>query len=374
MSQNTSSPLRRLLVFLLPALVATPLLAQPPRLCTPGQKTPYVESLELWLSGSAREAAGQVLRVHNRHHRRHHHHAKLKPDDPRARLAVNRLEHPWDEALSYLEYFHDPRTLLPIAALHAEAHALQVRSCLYQEAAETRQFLGALIGRLLDKKRGATPEVRQAAALMWTRMAVSLRTFSQIEDARASFERALEHSPDHAFTLLSLGALFEKLGDYTTAAQTFGELPGDEEARLRLALSEARLGQGRSAIGKLEGLTREGPEWIRAVAYQELVQLLLERKAMDEAAAVLHEGREQFPENPRLAVLQLFLRSDRSEASSQVLDQLAFSGQGPRESSTPRAIYNRWPDGADEAVADFYKAVVEYEPLLERALKQEGCL
>lgn len=363
----------RLLSMLFLALLfvgPVPVVAEVVHLCAPGQQT-YFEAVGLWLSGSGRDGAQRLRDVHYQHHKLHHVHAEKGP-------GANFVKHPWSASVVYLTRYHDPRALLPLAALHIETHAMQVGVCQYQEAAETRQFLRLLFGELVKRDRGDSPEVRDLIAGMWTRMGLALRWVHRLEDAGEAFREALRYNPDDPFVLLSLSALHEKQGEYRDGAGYLDKLlrdgPRHPEARLRLALAEARLGKSRQALSKLASLSREAPEWIRVVAYQEWVQILLDLKDRAAAEEVLSEARHEFPGNPRLDVLQLYLLDDRSAGSAALLDQLATSGQGARAETPPRALYNRWPEGEMEVLRVVYTDAAAYEPLLDEALREEGCL
>lgn len=339
----------------------------------------YVEGLKAWGSGSADDAARRVVDVHHEHHERHHYHPGIGPRTTfgrrrRADADANYVDHPWVRPVTTLVRYHDPRALVSIALLHAEVHALQIEDRRVQEAAETRQFLEPLLGEMARLGRTETAEVHQALARLWTRVALSLRDAGHFDDALGAFHQALALEPEDRYVLLTVAAVDEKRGRYRDAGYALERLlehdPEHPEARLRLALVAARQGRDEAALDRLAALSRDAPDWIRAIAYQERVQLLVSRN--DEAAArtLVREARGLFPDNPRLAVLELFLADDRSA----LLDELATASQGPRTEPTPRALYNRWPAGEDELRRAVERDAEAFAPFLAAALRTEGCL
>jgi len=84
--------------------------------------------------------------------------------------------------------------------------------------------------------------------------------------------------------------------------------PGSLEARLRLALTRQRMGDDNEVEALLRAcIAPGGPEWIRAVAWQELVRLRIDAGDLKAAEVVLREAAAALPRDRELAVLRAFV-------------------------------------------------------------------
>ncbi len=190
-------------------------------------------------------------------------------------------------------------------------------------------------------------ECRRSAANTLVSLACYLLDAKSEESAGALFNRALRFDPGHLVALFGLAVINERLGEYSMALGHLERLvkidPGAHEARLHMAVNAARLGHQRQAVRAFRGLTRgQAPRWVRAVAYQELAQLLIDKKNLDEAEKLLREAAERLPENQRM-LIQLALVLDLNHQpveAARILEQLRPQPDGGEDS--PRLRYASW--------------------------------
>lgn len=281
-----------------------------------------------------------------------------------------------------------PQLLVPVLAAHGDLHALELARAVKPPhharhlflAAEQRRGLDQLAAHYLERagERARDPAVELAArrfvARLWCRLAVSLRVSAELENAVEYFRRASQLDPQLAAAHQASGAIYEKLGRYDVAAEYFERVleivPEHAEARLRLALCRAR-GGGRTRAGELlEQVVRDpGPRWVRNVAYEEWVQLRLHEKRSAERLEILAAARQEFPESEKLALLELYLRADRSPVSTALMAKLLEPKGFASVDVTPRFIYNLWPADLEAALAEYDAEIRKYLPLLAEATR-----
>jgi len=194
----------------------------------------------------------------------------------------------------------------------------------------------------------------------------------QPDAARQLLEAAEKIAPSSPRPLLALGALAERSGRPEDAIRPLRRLvelePGHLEARLRLGVCDARVGDGREA----EELFREllAPEvtpWIRALAYQELGRLLVAADRPRDAVAVLMEGSSEIPGNQRLRILlaHAFDAVGQPQQAASVLAAIG-SWSGPMDES-PRYRYSQWP-ALDRS--QFQAVLAEADSIARDALRE----
>ncbi|MDA8018903.1 MAG: hypothetical protein MPN21_15795 [Thermoanaerobaculia bacterium] len=122
------------------------------------------------------------------------------------------------------------------------------------------------------------------------------------------------------------------------------EYPRKPEFRLRYALNAAGASRTRSAIEELERVARsDGDEWIRALAYEEWVQLLLEEsrgtKGRAAAREILEESRRALPSWPGLDVLASYLDLEGRRGEALHLAERVEAHLWPEFEVSPRLRY-----------------------------------
>ncbi|MEM6797143.1 MAG: tetratricopeptide repeat protein [Acidobacteriota bacterium] len=242
-------------------------------------------------------------------------------------------------ALSQAEY---PQAVLPIAALHFD---------LYREARRLRRTLIStharfMTLRLVELFIKVSPD-REAAQRTAATLLVSLGGELQLADmvyfSERMFRKALSMDAEQTTALLALGMNYQLIGDGQRARDAFSALleqdPENAEARLRLARLELVEGQRRGAQRLFEKAARgPGPPWARAVAFQELARLEIDRGRLEEAEALLEEALGAFPEETRIRLLLAFVHdaSQNPDSARRFLDRTSADDWPQRPSARRR--------------------------------------
>jgi tetratricopeptide (TPR) repeat protein len=270
----------------------------------------------------------------------------------------------------------DPSTVLAAAALEGRAYDAYVtrRQPL---AVAARRMVAALVDLHVElvgsargpraaggRPRGALEVTVDAAVL--SSLAGELAARAQQTAAADLYGRALALVPRQSAALLGIAAMHEQRGEYARAAELLLTLveaqPAAREARLRLGVNLIRLGKDRAGEAELRPLTREGADWIRSLAAQELARLLASRGDLAGASAVLAEATAVLPCDPSLPVQAALLGERAGAAVPLDLSTLDSCGEA---SESARARYTHAPSG--ELVA-LRSTVAAAEPQWRQAL------
>jgi Tfp pilus assembly protein PilF len=244
----------------------------------------------------------------------------------------------------------DPEVLLPLALLHAELYrSLRERKELYlaESARRTSADLAAAYA-----ERGGSESVAAQALLS---LAADLLASGVQSASRSMLDRALALDGRNEAVGLFLAASAERDGDYPRAVEVLDRLvqahPDSAEARLRLGVNLDRVGKAAQARETLQRLISEPvPEWVKTVAFQEMVRLQLQDGRQDRAVALLRQAVARLPSQTQLAV-QLAYLLERQGSASAAREILA--GVKPRPVATdgsPRHRYGQWPTAALDQV------------------------
>jgi thioredoxin-like negative regulator of GroEL len=214
------------------------------------------------------------------------------------------------------------------------------------------------------------------AARTYASLGGFLHQIMSTRDCRCTpfYRRALEYDSKSEAALLGLATVFEKAGDPVAAVAFLRKLvdvhPRNREAALRLAINQLRSGFRRPAERGLEELTRvDGPEWVVAVAFQELARHHIDREDLQAALDVLQRGRERLPGNEPLALQYAYLL-ERDRQLNQAAEVLAaFRSEPPRQAAEARARYNHWPAATvDDVRRELWQGAESRLPMLAAAL------
>jgi Flp pilus assembly protein TadD len=268
----------------------------------------------------------------------------------------------------------DAEALLPIALLHAE---------LYRKLRDGREYLLAENARRTSADLVAVYAERGGSATVAAQALLSLAAdllVSGVQGAsRDLLGRALTLDGRSEAAGLFLAASYERDGDYPKAAEILAGVarahPESFEARLRLAVNLDRTGrtaEARQAFQKM--IAEPGPEWVRTIAYQEMVRIHLRDKRPADAVALLRQAVARLPGEPQLAVQLAYLLDRQGSPTGamdarQILDRLrpAASGAG----GSPRHRYGQWPAAAlDEARRSLAQQSLLRLAALSRALER----
>lgn len=260
----------------------------------------------------------------------------------------------------------DAEALLPIALLHAE---------LYRKLRDGREYLLAENARRTSADLVASYAERGGSATVAAQALLSLAAdllVSGVQGAsRDLLARALALDGRSEAAGLFLAASYERDGDYPKAVEILESLvrahPESFEARLRLAVNLDRTGKTAEARQSFQKMIAEpGPEWVRTIAYQEMVRIHLRDKRPADAVALLRQAVARLPREPQLAVQLAFLLDRQGQATDAqaILDRLP-TGKG----GSPRHRYGQWPAAAlDEARRSLAQQSILRLTALSRAL------
>ncbi len=243
----------------------------------------------------------------------------------------------------------DPRRLLSVIWLHEALYRRYHRQRRYLLATHSRQVISRLAELYLERDR--SPRGRHLVACALVSLGGYLQQTGSLPAAENTYLQALAHDPAHPAALIGVAAIQESYGQYQAAVELLQRLhetrPADTHTRLRLGINLRRLDKPRKAAGHLLGaLSQPGPEWIAAVAAQELASLHAGQRHLDEALRVLGEAVARHPQVQRLKI-QLAALLDRAERGTEALatlDRLDPSASSGTDS--PRLIYSRAPTTA----------------------------
>jgi tetratricopeptide (TPR) repeat protein len=265
-----------------------------------------------------------------------------------------------------------PTSLPPVVMLHREIyrtysawaeHSLASHS--WQIAVELTEMVGSL-----DRQ----PALDGFAEGVLVSLASDLARGAAPLQGAILLERALAISPDYPPALLGLAALYERFGDRIQAHDALQRLvaadPEDAEGQLRLGIVLSRMDRPAAAQEILRPLVASSPpEWILSNASQELANLLVEEKRLDDAERVLAEAIGRVTSDQPL-IIQLSWVQDLSGRPTEATATLERIERGQhRQFESARLRYTQWPDlGEHENRAKLRRMVAERLPDLRRAL------
>jgi Tfp pilus assembly protein PilF len=263
----------------------------------------------------------------------------------------------------------DARSLVPLLRLHQR---------LYEEATVKRRLQGSTVTRevffrLLDvfQKHDQSELARQFLSTF----GVELVRSGLGATGGHTLRRVLAEDPGNEIVLLELAAAADRSGDRAGAAGYLMALlrahPENRDARLRLILARARLGQTAEAEEKLRDLIREETGgWRLTLAYQELARLLMAHD-LGAAETTLREGLARLPGDEKLTLLLaavLERKGDRGAARE------AIAGLIPEGQDGGGAARNRYNRPAEEpfgtVLTDLDREAVARRPALAAALEK----
>jgi tetratricopeptide (TPR) repeat protein len=238
--------------------------------------------------------------------------------------------------------------LVPLISLHEQLFRQYYKYRHFFLAGHTRQVLAALAAVYLERSR--SPEAARLVADAMASIGGFLQELGARPAAKEAYRQALDYAPGHPTALLASAMLDEEVGEYSSAAnllrQLVSEDPGDREAKLRLAVNSRRLDTLRRARRLLEEcIAGDPPDWITALAYQELAALQIAENRPEEAVAVLKKALERMPDQQAayLQLAALYDRTGRPSEATAILHRLdARSAAG---AASPRLLYSQSPAG-----------------------------
>jgi Flp pilus assembly protein TadD len=239
----------------------------------------------------------------------------------------------------------DAEALLPLTILHAE---------LYRKLRDGRSYLLAENARRTSADLIAVYAGRGGSAAVAAQALLSLAAdllASGVQGAgRELLGRALTLDSRGEAAGLFLAASYERDGDYPEAVKVLEGVarahPESFEARLRLSVNLDRVGRTAEARQAFQTLISEpGPDWVRTIAYQEMVRIHLRNQRQADAVVLLRQAVARLPREPQLAVQLAYLLDRQGSAATarEILDRLPTGAGG-----SPRHRYGQWPAAALE--------------------------
>lgn len=234
----------------------------------------------------------------------------------------------------------DPAAMLPVLGLYRLNYGEALSQKRYLLASHSRQLAFSLAEFVGERGGSSASHVANFLAIFGADILTRTRTSSF---SRWAFDRALKLDPKNEATLLCLAIDAERRNALREAIGYLKQLlahdPAHREARLRLAVSQRRLGDVGSAktveqllTGLVEG---EEGDWIAAVAFQELARLYRESAQPDRARLAVEQGLSRLPGDEKLLLLATWdaqRRGQPAEAAAygERLAPASESEPGPR--------------------------------------------
>ena len=192
----------------------------------------------------------------------------------------------------------DPRSLLPLVALHAETYREHYGAGRFSLATHSRRLAATIADLAVELL--AAPEERSLLAVAITGLADMVETRRASIEAQRLLERALALDDSQEATRLLLAVSYERKGRFEDARRQLEALVSANsahyEARVRLAILLRRLGERQEAERLLRAVVSERPPtWLLSLAYQTLGQLLIRETRLAEAVALLAQAGERLP-------------------------------------------------------------------------------
>jgi tetratricopeptide (TPR) repeat protein len=253
--------------------------------------------------------------------------------------------------LSETEVAHEiggvrPDGVLALVLLHSDLRNSYALRKSYLLETHARRMVEELA--VLYAEQDKSPEAKATAANALANLGGSLQQPGTMVTSERIFRRALELDPTNTAALMAVAATMERIGQYQRALQQLEALvksqPDNAEARLRLAINVGRVTSDRRAHELLQScVSPPSPDWIRAVASQELARSLIQAERFEQAERLLKRALTVLPGEEGLTMqLAYVLDRERLPLDAQALARdIGAAGKGVDVS--PRFRYSDWP-------------------------------
>ena len=245
-----------------------------------------------------------------------------------------------------------PQALLGLCLVQLDVYREHSRDSAYLAIGHSRRVIDEMAEMLADVPNS---EGKRAAAGVLTIFASELQAVGSYVSADRLFARAAVLDPDDVAALIGRAAILERVGDAKHAIelleQALARRPGHVEAELRLGVNLRHAGREAPARKALAECTAEGrPDWVRAVAWQELASLELEGGKPGEALRILRQATTALPADEGLQVLLAStLDLDRHYREANAVVNSVVGHPDPATMSA-RLIYAQPPHGDVDAI------------------------
>lgn len=238
----------------------------------------------------------------------------------------------------------DPETLVPLIQLHQDLYLAYRGRRMFSLATHSRVLVERLAELYVETGSGQGPKVIASRAL--TSLGGYLQTAGLTMGSQRLYHRSLALNPGAKETLLALGITYQQFGAYAEARDALSNLvdqfPDFAEGRLRLALTEQRLGRRSAARLHLQkAIDTPAPPWVRALVFEETARMQLQLGKTQEAWDLLQQV-----DDPGAGTLSMMAYlSDRLGSPNRSLE-LIRGIQAGADAPSPRKIYDGHPENA----------------------------
>lgn len=229
-------------------------------------------------------------------------------------------------------------SLLGLLALHLDLHRRYGEASRFDLQSHARTRVEELAAA--SAVHGGVPDSLDLATAALSCLAGEMHLVGSLASAGRLYRIALDLDPSNATARSGLAAVLEAGGLFPEAVAELETLvrtlPDDAEARLRLAVNLARVGDAARAADLLEGCSGpENPAWVRAVAYQELARSRIDDSDWQGAAALLGRALDALPDDRGLVAQQAFVLG----RSGRAVQARAASRRALRATTAPSPRY-----------------------------------
>lgn len=292
--------------------------------------------------------------------------------------STGRIDRVWRHKLAVVRRaleMSSPEVLIPVIVLHHDAYGLYREANQPVLARHARDMATDLAAYKVQSTK--TDADKRFAGWVMASFGESMLTLRTSSTSAGILQDALDLSPYNPAALLGLAWAHEAHGEYEEASERLAKLlevePDHQQARLRWAACQRRLGNLRAAEDSLTKLLKESAEpWIRSIAYQELARTLISQERLDAAESVVREAYEEFPAEQEIAILLASLseRLGRLSEADRIIARIEPAGPG---SVSARFIYDGRPDlGIEKVRSDMQTMMNERLDVLATGLRWWG--
>jgi len=188
-------------------------------------------------------------------------------------------------------------------------------------------------------------EIDSSDPRRWQQLGYARLAIKQSDLALAAFEQAHERAPGDLLIARQLLELTIQTGNPSRALDIYDGMARqtgtDPERWLQYIAEQFPPEQRNLLIEYLDGFIRENPE-PAVFYYAQLSALYLGSKQMEKAEAVLWEGLENYPDDPRLRTVlgYLKLQQERYDESYEALERVRSNAPDPEKPFNPFFIFN----------------------------------
>jgi tetratricopeptide (TPR) repeat protein len=238
------------------------------------------------------------------------------------------------------------QALLGLCLVNLDLYGEHSRDVARLAIAHSRRAVERLAAMLAD-------DTGDAEAVSWSAdvlavFAGRLRAAGSWATSERLFVRAMLIDGRNIAALMGRVGMYERANEPASAITMLERVialqPDHAEARLRLGVNQRRIGRVDAALGTLTRCTgTANPEWVRAVAWQELAGQLAADGKTGDAVRALREAIAQLPADQHLRVLLASIL-DQQRHHREALDMVnSIVERSNRTGPSARFVYGEWP-------------------------------